>query len=57
MRDLCESAKKGKVCCDDLCHGMDVTLCGFDKEAYDEMVSEERYGSEHGDQADEDDHI
>lgn len=39
--ELCESAKKGRICGDDLCYGGDVTLCGFDKEAYDEMVREE----------------
>lgn len=39
--DLCETAKKGKLCPDDLCHGVGVTLCGFDKDAYEEMVSEE----------------
>ena len=40
LRDLCESAKRGKVCIDDLCHGADITLCGFDKEMYDELVAE-----------------
>ena len=39
-RDLCESAKLGRVCIDDLCRGGDVTLCGFDKEAYEEMCRE-----------------
>lgn len=33
--DLCESAKKGFVCPDDVCRGADVTLCGFDKDWYD----------------------
>ncbi len=40
MRDLCDSAKRGFVCIDDICRGCDVTLCGFDKEAYDEMSRE-----------------
>lgn len=39
-RELCESAKKGKVCPDDLCRGADVTLCGFDKELYEEITTE-----------------
>lgn len=36
----CESAKKGRVCFDDICRGSDITLCGFDKEAWDEMSRE-----------------
>ena len=39
--ELCDSAKKGKVCIDDLCRGADVTLCGFDKEAYEELLDED----------------
>lgn len=40
-RDLCDSAKRGKVCCDDLCRGNpDNTLCGFDQSEYDEMTRE-----------------
>jgi hypothetical protein len=39
-RDLCESAKKGKLCIDDLCHGSDVTLCGFYLDEYEEMLDE-----------------
>jgi|SRR5712664_708853 len=40
-RDLCEAAKKGKLCCDDLCHGNpDDTLCGFDKSFCDEITEE-----------------
>jgi hypothetical protein len=36
---LCESAKQGKVCCDDLCRGdPDNTLCGFDQSEYDEIT-------------------
>ena len=42
-RELCESAKKGRVCIDDLCRGADVTLCGFDKDAYDEMLREDDF--------------
>jgi hypothetical protein len=39
MRDLCESAKQGKVCIDDLCRSNpDNTLCGFDKSGYDELT-------------------
>lgn len=37
MSDLCELAKKGLCCPDDLCHGSDVTLCGFDKEFHEQM--------------------
>ena len=41
MRDLCESAKKGRVCCDDICRGNpDNTLCGFDQSEYEEMTLE-----------------
>ncbi len=40
-RDLCESAKKGRLCIDDLCRGSDVSLCGFDLEAYQELVDED----------------
>ncbi len=40
-RDLCESAKRGHLCADDLCHGNpDDTLCGFDKSFYDEITSQ-----------------
>lgn len=40
-RDLCESAKKGHLCCDDLCHGNpDDTLCGFDRSFYEEIAEE-----------------
>lgn len=39
MRDLCSSAKCGKVCNDDLCRGNPYnTLCGFDQSEYDEMT-------------------
>ncbi len=38
-RDLCESAKKGHVCPDDLCRGNpDFTLCGFDQSEYEQMT-------------------
>lgn len=40
FRELCESAKNGYICGDDLCYGGDVTLCGFDKEFYDELCRE-----------------
>lgn len=41
MRDFCESAKKGKVCPDDLCRSNpDNTLCGFDQSEYEEMTRE-----------------
>jgi hypothetical protein len=39
MRDLCESAKKGHRCIDDLCYGADETLCGFSQDEY-EMTRE-----------------
>jgi len=44
--ELCDSAKKGKVCIDDLCRGADVTLCGFDKEFYESCIAEDAYGDE-----------
>lgn len=50
-RDLCESAKKGYCCIDDICRGSDVTLCGFDKEEYEEMT---RDWSDTDDEDDED---
>ena len=38
---LCESAKVGKVCIDDLCRGSpDETLCGFNADAYAEMTEQ-----------------
>ena len=43
LRDLCESAKKGRRCGDDLCYGADVTLCGFDLDLYREITDEETY--------------
>lgn len=41
-RELCESAKKGRVCIDDICRGCDVTLCGFDKEFYEREIMHDR---------------
>lgn len=39
MSDICESAKKGKVCIDSLCRSNpDNTLCGFSQELYDEVT-------------------
>lgn len=40
MRNFCESAKRGRKCGDDLCYGGDQTLCGFDKDEYDEICRE-----------------
>ena len=40
LRDLCAVAKLGKRCPDDLCHGADVTLCGFDDDLYHELTDE-----------------
>jgi hypothetical protein len=44
MRDLCESAKKGHPCIDDLCHNAALcggdTLCGFNQSEYDEISRE-----------------
>jgi len=40
-RDLCESAKQGKLCIDDLCHSGGETLCGFDAAEYEEMCGED----------------
>ena len=36
--ELCDSAKRGKCCIDDICRGSDVTLCGFDKEFYESEI-------------------
>jgi len=35
--ELCESAKRGNVCIDDLCRA-DITLCGFDRDLYEEIT-------------------
>ena len=40
-RELCESAKRGHLCIDDLCHTGGETLCGFSQIDYDEMADEE----------------
>ena len=38
-RDLCDSAKRGKVCIDDLCRSNpDNTLCGYDQSLYEEVT-------------------
>ena len=39
-KQLCQSAKKGRLCCDDLCHGGGETLCGFDPDFHEELCSE-----------------
>jgi len=36
--DLCESAKQGRLCIDDLCHNGGETLCGFDLFDYQDML-------------------
>lgn len=36
--ELCESAKRGSVCPDDVCRACEITLCGFNKELYDEVT-------------------
>ena len=40
-RELCESAKHGKLCIDDLCHTGGETLCGFCQYDYDEVEDED----------------
>lgn len=40
-RELCEAAKRGHLCIDDLCHTGGETLCGFVQFDYDEMTAEE----------------
>lgn len=40
-RELCESAKRGHLCIDDLCHTGGETLCGFCQYEYDEVADEE----------------
>jgi len=37
-RDLCESAKRGHLCIDDLCHTGGETLCGFCQHDYDDVA-------------------
>ena len=39
--DFCESAKRGQLCIDDLCHSGGETLCGFCPLEYAEMLDEE----------------
>jgi hypothetical protein len=39
-RELCESAKQGRLCIDDLCHTGGETLCGFCQYDYDDMTSD-----------------
>jgi hypothetical protein len=45
--ELCESAKLGARCMDDLCYAGDVTLCGFepggDRDIWDEGVDSDTY--------------
>jgi hypothetical protein len=49
---LCDSAKQGKVCIDDLCRGNpDNTLCGFDQSEYDQITRD--YDDEEADFADD----
>ena len=43
MRDLCESAKRGHLCIDDLCHTGGETLCGFRQFDYDDVANEPEY--------------
>lgn len=53
-RELCESARKGHICPDDLCRSNpDDTLCGFDQSFYEELVRESEE-PEYGDWEDED---
>jgi hypothetical protein len=40
-RDLCDSAKQGKLCCDDLCRTGGETLCGFDLQNYRDMLDDD----------------
>jgi len=40
-RDLCESAKKGMLCIDDLCRTGAETLCGFDLQEYQDLLEED----------------
>lgn len=37
-RDLCDSAKKGRACIDDLCRHNDPTLCGFSPSEYEDIM-------------------
>lgn len=46
-RELCESAKKGRCCPDDLCHGADITLCGFDKDFYEREIMRDEDEQDH----------
>jgi hypothetical protein len=39
--ELCESAKRGECCIDDICHGSDVTLCGFAEIRRDDSEEED----------------
>jgi hypothetical protein len=44
--DLCESAKHGHWCIDDLCHTGGETLCGFCQFDYDDVTEEPEYPPE-----------
>ena len=49
-KKLCDDAIRGKICCDDLCHGGDETLCGFIPHLLQEM--DEDYGEYEDDEFD-----
>lgn len=53
--ELCESAKQGRCCIDDICLGSDVTLCGFDKEFYESEIRREQRDSDFDDDEPDDD--
>lgn len=38
--ELCEFAKRGQRCIDDLCHASSVTLCGFDEDKYRDICED-----------------
>jgi hypothetical protein len=52
MRDLCDSAKRGQICIDDLCrNNPDNTLCGFDQSEYEQLTRD--YDDDPGDDPDD----
>jgi hypothetical protein len=40
LGELCEAAKRGRLCIDDLCHSGGMTLCGFALDDYRDICDE-----------------
>lgn len=48
-RELCDDAKQGRRCCDDLCRTGGETLCGFDEYFYRDVCGDEDDAAEDSD--------